>query len=53
MNPDTIDTDDINEMLSFALMSKEAGFSRVQIDPDHLIQIIDQLNTYRDNYHKL
>lgn len=37
---DKLDYEDITLMLGIALMSKEAGHHRVQIDVEHLTQVL-------------
>ena len=36
-----MDVTDLGEMMVVAVSAKEAGFPRVEIDPDHLIEILD------------
>lgn len=39
-----MNTADMNEMMCFALVSIESGFKRVQIDPQHVVEIIESRN---------
>ena len=39
-----MNTEDINEMMGFAMISIESGFKRVQIDPQHVVEIIESRN---------
>lgn len=39
-----MNTADINEIMGFALVSIESGFKRVQIDPQHVVEIIESRN---------
>lgn len=39
-----MNTADMNEIMGFALVSIESGFKRVQIDPQHVVEIIESRN---------
>lgn len=38
---------DLNEMLGICLMSKEAGFPKVQAETTHIIEILERLIAFQ------
>lgn len=39
-----MNTADMNEIMCLAMVSIESGFKRVQIDPQHVVEIIESRN---------
>lgn len=45
---DNLSIKDLNEMLGLALESRFAGYSKVQADTEHVIEILDRLLAFEN-----